>query len=120
MPAARQFKPSFEAEITIGEISRRKGPRGRYAIAPNATVRMPDGVERVRTVMAFGDGLSRLNRLLQPSRKLRLTVQMDGGTVIIVGPAAKTAAAPKTASSPSLLSACVEAAGFEQHASYGA
>ena len=117
-------RSTYQAEITLGPIETRTGARGPYAIARNSSVRSVDGSTSKRTVMAFGDGLASVGRLLRPSRKLRLSVQMDGGTVVIVGPGAAPRAAKSARSTPSdqpsaLTQACIDAAGFADHHRHG-
>lgn len=115
-------RPTFEAEITLGDLKTLTGSKGKYAIARGSKIRHPDGSVQTRTVMAFDDGLNRVARLLRPSRTLRLTVQMDGGTIVIVGPCARPTQPAKAAKAArgTLTQACVDAAGFAEHASYGA
>lgn len=126
MSNARRFRPTFEAVVKLGAVTKGAGKNGPYGVAPGSTVTMPDGTVTKRTVMAFGPGLAKVGRILRSSRTVRLAVQLDGGTLIVVGPApslvktdaAEAASAPTKTSS--LAADCVAAAGFDEHANYGA
>lgn len=130
MAAARRFRPTFDATIILGEIETKSGAKGPYAIARGSSIVTPDGVTRDRTVMAFGDALAKAGSLLHSASTVRLAVQLDGGTVIVKGPAKSSKVdqpnqdtapiADRRPSKPTtLLDDCLAAAGFGEHATYG-
>jgi hypothetical protein len=125
MSNARRFRPTFEAVVKLGRVTKGAGKNGPYSVAPDSTVTMPDGTVTKRTVMAFGPGLAKVGRILRSSRTVRLAVQLDGGTLIVVGPAPSMVKQDDAGAAPaplrtSLAAECLAAAGFDEHANYGA
>ena len=84
---ARKSSPIFNAEVTFNNSffagTTAKGVAFRKS--QGATLKLADGREISRTVMAFGDQLAPVKNSLRKGRTVKLAVQHDGGSVKVIG-----------------------------------
>lgn len=89
---SRKQKTIFVARVTPSEIIEALDTNGKpYLRMPNAHVKTKN-TERERNVMAFGKSFADVRPSLTPGKPIDLAVQLDGGSMKIVGfPRAKSA-----------------------------
>ena len=91
--ANRKFSPIFSADVTLGSIASGTTKKGVPYVKSAATVTLPSGQTVPRMVMAFGEQLAAVRKVLRKGRTVKLAVQHDGGTMKIIGfPRPKAAA----------------------------
>lgn len=108
------------ADVSLGQAQHRKGAKGPYLVVQGSTI---DGVAGPRTVMAFGERCSLVDRALKGGGRVRLVLARDGGSYVVVGkaqPRQGVRPKPVARSTDTLLAACLEASGHVEHAVYGA
>ena len=117
---ARRFRPIITAVVTPKNVDVLEGKNGRYAVLKDATLQTRDGSEMKRTILAFGKAQKELDGLLVEGNPIALKVQYDGATMRLIGlPSENETPAPRKDKKPdTLLQACIDAAGFEEHRNY--
>lgn len=118
--AARSFRPTITATVTPASIDVCEGETGRYAVLKGATIQKRDGSKMTKTILAFGKAQKALEGRLTAGNPIALKIQYNGGTMRAVGLADEddAPAAPKARKPNTLLQACIDAAGFEEHRNY--
>lgn len=82
---ARGFRPIFNATVTPASIETKQNAKGAdYLLLQGATVEFGQKSQS-RTVMAFGKSADAVRDVLVAGTPVELAVQLDGGSVRIVG-----------------------------------
>jgi hypothetical protein len=81
----KPFSKIFDADVTFNNTvsSHVAGNGTPFKKSQGASVVMPDGETVTRTVMGFGDQIDGIT--LRKGRKIRLSIQRDGGSMKIIG-----------------------------------
>lgn len=126
--SAFSFDRAVVAAVTPAEITSGSGPRGTYISLNNAIVRKANGRTVRRNVVAFGCARADIESKLQVGHPLNLLIKYRRGFILALGLATNDLPGPKPAPShqvrrsrmsKSLLKACIDAAGFHEHRTYG-